>query len=185
MIGWLWEVCLNLIMAGEFVNRGVLHGPWLPIYGTGGILILTFLNYFRKKPMMECWMIAVLCGSVEYLTAATLEWLHHGQKWWDYSGYFLNLQGRICAEGILVFSIGGMAIVYLVAPMVDNLLQRLSKKAALVICVALLVGFVADVAYSGGNPNTGKGITDYSVKVENRVMEGIFFSKSGILFLGI
>src|SRR5699024_6176991 len=39
-IGWLWEVSLHLITDGEFVNRGVLQGPWLPIYGTGGMLIL-------------------------------------------------------------------------------------------------------------------------------------------------
>ena len=26
-----------------FVNRGVLHGPWLPIYGSGGILILGYV----------------------------------------------------------------------------------------------------------------------------------------------
>lgn len=34
-IGWLWEVSLHLVSDGEFVNRGVLHGPWLPIYGMG------------------------------------------------------------------------------------------------------------------------------------------------------
>lgn len=33
-IGWVWEVSLHLFGSGVFVNRGVLHGPWLPIYGT-------------------------------------------------------------------------------------------------------------------------------------------------------
>ena len=28
-----------------------------------------------------------------------------GTKWWDYSGYFLNLNGRICLEGALVFGL--------------------------------------------------------------------------------
>ena len=39
------------------------------------------------------------------------EYVHNGTRWWDYTGYFLNLHGRICAEGLLVFGIGGMAIV--------------------------------------------------------------------------
>ena len=31
-VGWIWEVTLHLISSHTFVNRGVLHGPWLPIY---------------------------------------------------------------------------------------------------------------------------------------------------------
>ena len=46
--GWIWEVSLHLITDGEFVNRGVLHGPWLPIYGTGSVLILMLLYRFRR-----------------------------------------------------------------------------------------------------------------------------------------
>lgn len=38
--GWIWEVSLHLITNGTIVNRGVLHGPWLPIYGSGSVLIL-------------------------------------------------------------------------------------------------------------------------------------------------
>ncbi|NCC43693.1 MAG: DUF975 family protein, partial [Clostridia bacterium] len=52
-IGWVWEVSLHLVSDGEFVNRGVLHGPWLPIYGTGGIMILVVLNKLRGYPVFE------------------------------------------------------------------------------------------------------------------------------------
>lgn len=31
--GWGWEVVLYLVREGRFVNRGILSGPWLPIYG--------------------------------------------------------------------------------------------------------------------------------------------------------
>ena len=43
-VGWAWEVGLHLIADGTFVNRGVLHGPWLPIYGTGSVMMLLLLN---------------------------------------------------------------------------------------------------------------------------------------------
>ena len=161
-IGWVWEVSLHLIPDGEFVNRGVLHGPWLPIYGTGGVLILILLNKFRKKPMLQFMLTVVLCGCVEYYTAWYLETTHGGQKWWDYSGYFLNLHGRICAEGLLVFGLGGVAIVYLVAPLLDNLLRRISRKILIPLCAVLLVLYCADQRYSSVHPNTGKGITDYA-----------------------
>ena len=43
-IGFIWEVFLHLLNDGVFVNRGTMHGPWLPIYGTGGVLILFLLK---------------------------------------------------------------------------------------------------------------------------------------------
>ena len=66
------------------------------------------LNRLRKRPVLEFVGIVVLCGCVEYTTSVVLEILHNGERWWDYSGYFLNLNGRICAEGLLVFGIGGI-----------------------------------------------------------------------------
>lgn len=159
-IGWIWEVSQHMVATGEFVNRGVLHGPWLPIYGTGGILVLVVLNKLRKHPVWEFIGTILLCGSVEYFTALTLEMTHGGRKWWDYSGYFLNLHGRICAEGLLVFGLMGMVIVYVVAPLIDNLLRRIPAKAAVPVCVVLLSAFCADQVYSSKHPNTGKGITD-------------------------
>lgn len=161
-VGWLWEVSLHLISDGVFVNRGVLHGPWLPIYGTGGVMILILLNKFRSKPVVEFITAIVLCGCVEYFTAYYLELTHDGQKWWDYTGYFLNLHGRICAEGLLVFGVGGMAIVYLVAPLLDNIIKQINRKILIPVCIVLLIAYVGDQRYSSVHPNTGEGITDYT-----------------------
>ena len=161
-IGWTWEVSLHLITDGVFVNRGVLHGPWLPIYGTGGVLILIILNKLREKPILEFFATVILCGFVEYFTAYYLEITHGGQKWWDYSGYFLNLHGRICAEGLLVFGIGGMAIVYAAAPLLDNYLRRIKYRYAVPLCIILLIAFSSDQIYSKKHQNMGKGITDYT-----------------------
>ena len=47
-VAWVWEVSLAFISEGTFVNRGTLHGPWLPIYGTGGVIILILLKKLRK-----------------------------------------------------------------------------------------------------------------------------------------
>lgn len=160
MFGWLWEVGMHLVSYGEFVNRGALHGPWLPIYGTGAVLILTVLNRFRKNPALEFGATIVLCGFLEYMTSLVMESVTGGTKWWDYSGYFLNLNGRICAEGLLVFGIGGLAIVYIIAPVIDDLTGRLNERKVMTVCTVLLVLFLADAVYSQIHPNTGEGVTD-------------------------
>ena len=161
IIGWLWEFIYKFIETGNFVNRGVLHGPWLPIYGSGAVMILVLLRKFRKSVIAEFFAAIVLCGFVEYFTAYFLELTHNGQKWWDYSGYFLNIHGRICAEGLMVFGIGGIAFVYFGAPMLDNLIRRIKPRIAVIVCAALIAVFAGDFIYSQKHPNQGKGITDY------------------------
>ncbi len=164
MLGWLWEVALHLLQAGEFVNRGTLHGPWLPIYGGGCAAILALLYKLRKNPLVEFFMIIVVCGIIEYFTSWILEITHDGQRWWNYTGYYLNLNGRICAEGLLVFGIGGAAFIYVLAPWADNLIVRIRSSLLWGICIALLAVFVTDVVYSSFVPNTGKGITSSSAE---------------------
>lgn len=173
-IGWIWEVSLHLVADGSFVNRGVLHGPWLPIYGAGGVLILMFLNRLRARPLAEFVSIIVLCGIVEYVTSYVLERLYDGERWWDYSGYFLNLNGRICAEGLLVFGIGGMAIVYILAPMLDNVFGRIPLRVVVPVCAVCIAAFVGDGIYSAGNPNSGRGITDYESRKEAPCLPSIY-----------
>lgn len=157
--GWVWEVSLHFLTKGCFVNRGVLHGPWLPIYGAGSVLILLLLNRLRRKPVAEFIAAVALCGFIEYYTSYFLEIITHGKRWWDYHGYFLNLNGRICAEGLLTFGIGGVVMVYVLAPFLDNLIRRLPMRRLIALCVLLLVLFGADQMWSVRHPNEGKGIS--------------------------
>lgn len=161
LVGWLWEVAIHIVNDGRFVNRGVLHGPWLPIYGTGAIMILLVLNKLRSKPVVEFFSAILLCGVVEYTGSWALEKMHDGQKWWDYTGYFLNVNGRICAEGLLVFGIAGMAAVYFIAPHLDNAFVKIKEKRIVPVCAVLVIVFIIDLLYSHYYPNTGAGITDY------------------------
>ena len=101
----------------------------------------------------------ILCGVVEYFTGLVLELTHDGQRWWDYTGFFLNLHGRICAEGLLAFGIGGMIIVYFVAPFLDNYFRKIKLQIIIPVCVALMVIFISDQLYTRKHPNTGEGIT--------------------------
>ena len=65
-IGYAYEVFIHIVRDGEFVNRGSLYGPWLPIYGFGGVLILVLLKRFRYKPWKLFLSAIILCGIVEY-----------------------------------------------------------------------------------------------------------------------
>lgn len=170
LVGWLWEVGIHLVNDGVFVNRGCMHGPWLPIYGGGVAMIIVLLARWRNKKYAEALSIVLLCGCVEYFTSYYLE-LTKGLRWWDYTGYFLNLNGRICGEGLMVFAIGGMVAVYLLAPILDSMLSRINTKALITISIVLMMCFAADVVYSHYVPNTGEGITDYEAYTQTSMHE--------------
>ena len=48
IIGWVWEGIYDLLKHGVLANHGVLFGPWLPIYGFGGVFLYLLLNYMCK-----------------------------------------------------------------------------------------------------------------------------------------
>ena len=180
-VGWIWEVMLHLVAEHELVNRGMLHGPWLPIYGAGSILILVLLNRLRSRPALEFVSAVVLCGLVEYFTSYFTELTHNGQRWWDYSGYFINLNGRICGEGLLVFGLGGVLVVYLLAPMLDDFIRRIPRKVLIPVCLTLVLCFLGDQAYSSKVPNAGKGITEVQAASSAAALPTALFSEQPVV----
>lgn len=174
-IGWSWEVGIHLVKDGVFVNRGVMHGPWLPVYGSGVAMIIVALARWRRNPASEAILTIVLCGFVEYMTSYYLE-VTKGMRWWDYTGYFLNLNGRICGEGLMVFAIGGMAAVYLLVPLIDSMLSRINPKVLASLSIVLVIIFTADMIYSHNTPNIGEGITDYDAYKSTSFIERVILS---------
>ena len=157
-IGWVWEVLLYLCTAHAFINRGVYRGPYLPIYGVGGLLLVFLFRKLRRKPLRVFFLSAGLCSVLEYFTSWFLEALW-GIRWWDYSGHFLNLNGRICLVGAMVFGLGGTALVCLILPLYDRIYERIARKWRVAACLFLLLVFIVDATYCAVRPNTGWGIS--------------------------
>ena len=156
--GWGWEVTYHLVEDHMFVNRGFLQGPWLPIYGTGGVLILMVLKKYFDRPILLFFMIMGVCGVVEYATGWMLEAVFH-EKWWDYSEYVLQIQGRVCLIGLLIFGLGGLVFVYGIAPWMDRKINHMKCHTQKLLCGILIVLFAVDIVYSIWHPNQGAGIT--------------------------
>lgn len=120
--------------------------------------MLLLLKPFRKKPLRFFTVAMVLAGVLEYTTAWALETFLH-EKWWDYTGYFLNIDGRICLEGLIIFALAGAAMTYFVAPALNQLYLKIKPKIALSVATILLFLFGSDFVYSSQHPNVGEGIT--------------------------
>ena len=161
VLGWIWEVSLHFYQTGQFVNRGVLCGPWLPIYGVGGVTIIVLFHKLADHPVTVFFSSMVLCSIIEYVTSWYLEYTQ-GVRWWDYSGYVLNLNGRICLEGAIVFGLGGLAGIYILGPLLDNVYRKVCVHIKVLVCFILVIFFTMDLLYSNEHPNVGEGITEAS-----------------------
>ena len=81
-----------------------LYGPWCPLYGLGGLLIISIVSHVPEN-MFIIYLVSVLVASfTEYLVSVILEMIFD-MKWWDYSFKKFNLNGRICLENSLLFGV--------------------------------------------------------------------------------
>lgn len=158
-VGWAYEVIIFLINEGRFVNRGTMYGPWLPIYGTGGVAILFLLQKFRKKPSLLFLSSFLLCGIIEFAGGWFLDTFEH-TRYWDYTGFAFNINGYIYLESLLVFGLGGCGFTYIAAPILDDLYAKIGKKLRYIICAILIVAYATDFACCMiYGYNTGEGIS--------------------------
>lgn len=155
--GWLWEVILHIYYDGMLVNRGMLTGPWLPIYGFGGIFVISFLRRFAASPKKVFLFTMLMAGTMEFVTGSIL-WHFYKMRWWDYRDSLINIKGFVCLEGLLIFGVGGIVFLYLAAPKLDRMLCRIPTALRIALCTLLLVLFLADTAFSVFHPNIGFGV---------------------------
>ncbi len=125
ILGYFIEVLYCSIGQHHLVNRGFLHGPYLPIYGFGALLVVFVFTAYSDDPG-TLFLVAFFGTSVlEYITSYLLENLFH-VRLWDYSTYPFNLRGRVCLLNSTLFGLLSVFVVYLVHPLVSHLLMAIN-----------------------------------------------------------
>jgi uncharacterized membrane protein len=153
-VGWVYEIANDMICRHGFFPRASLAGPWCPIYGIGGLLIVICLHRIRGVARRATGMagevlvaaagICILVIAVELLGSYVCEWTM-GSMPWDYSGYWGNFEGRIAPEFTLRFVLGGLVFLYLMDPAISRWCLR-NPAPAKTLSAILAALLVADVA---------------------------------------
>ncbi|WP_034526535.1 putative ABC transporter permease [Bifidobacterium stellenboschense] len=156
--GWVYESVLVSVQQRRFVNRGFLNGPLCPIYGTGAVLAVVVFGG-ERNPAVVFLVSSVGACILEYFTSWAMEELFHA-RWWDYSHFRFNLNGRICLLGAIVFGIGGVAIVDVIQPQVARVTAMIPLVLIHVMCAVFLVAITVDAVV------TVVGIVDFEKSLE-------------------
>ncbi len=156
VIGWVMEVVLGLLERHKFVNRGFLIGPYCPIYGFGTVAITLLLGNFMKtindvSLVDSIWISSIviicICGALEYFTSYIMEKLFHA-RWWDYKNFKFNINGRICLETLIPFTVIGQFILRVTSPMLINALINIPTFLLHIISGTIVIVLIVDVSIS-------------------------------------
>lgn len=149
VVGWISEVLyVGIFHEHKFVNRGFLHGPLCPVYGFGGVVLLLLPSALYSTWLPLFFASMILCTVVEYFVSWIMEKMFHA-RWWDYSHYKFNLNGRICLLNSVLFGFMGLGIIHFVYPQMLRFLDWLGefwgKLSADVIALGLAVDIIVTV----------------------------------------
>ncbi len=102
IFGWCFESTYVSLKQHCFVNRGFLKGPWLPLYGSGAVLVLLITMPFDQHPLAV--YIAGLIGAtlLELVTGEAMVRLFK-VRYWDYSNQHFQYKGHICLSSSIVW----------------------------------------------------------------------------------
>lgn len=147
VLGWIVEVIAKLVTLKRFINRGFLIGPYCPIYGVGALSVTFLLKDYLSHPIGLFIMSIAVCAVVEYSGSYILEKIFN-TRWWDYTNYRFNINGRICLENLIPFGFGCILVMYVLNPYFTELLMMIPKNISIVIAIILLVLFMIDFVIS-------------------------------------
>ena len=144
--GWCMEVTLKYIQFHRFINRGFLIGPYCPIYGSGAVVVTVLVGgtIGDGAGYAETFLASfILCGALEYFVSWYMEKLFHA-RWWDYSQKPMNLHGRIWIGNLILFGLGGVAIVKWIDPPLMAWIQKLPVWLLYTLAIVIAVVMISD-----------------------------------------
>ena len=147
LCGWIWESCFVSCKQRHWVNRGFLHGPWLPIYGSGAIIILFATLPVRSSAIGIALMGTFAATLLEYVTGAVMERIFK-MRYWDYTNQPFNLNGYICLTSSLAWGFFSDLMVYVIHPPIDKLLHKLPALLVNPLAAVIAVLFIMDTVKS-------------------------------------
>ncbi len=146
-LGWCYESTYCSIRDKKLTNRGFLHGPFLPIYGSGAIALLLLTNPVKDNIILT-FIVAMIGASIlELVTGMVMEEIFK-VRYWDYSESRLNIKGYISLVPSLLWGIMGILLINLIHSPIERLVFRLEHKAFYIVVLIITICMAVDFAIS-------------------------------------
>ena len=144
VLGLIIEVIWHMVVVdpGHYQDRaGLLYGPFSPIYGVGAVLMTVALNRFHdKNPVLIFVVAGVIGGAFEFFVSWFMQ-VAFGIVAWDYSGTFLNIDGRTNFMFMCMWGVLGLVWVKFALPIMLKIVNMIPwnwRYAVTTVCTVLM-----------------------------------------------
>ena len=140
IIGWIYEVFLEVVVyRWGYSDRGILFGPYCPVYGVGAMAFLLSFGWLLKKkgntlfrwlwrPVILFFGCMAVATAIELATTYILEAIIGSWPWQTYVDYSINFQGRIALSPSIRFGLGGVIFLLVLQPLFERLNAAMNPK---------------------------------------------------------
>ena len=137
IIGWILEVVFRSFYAKTFINPGFLRGPYLPIYGTGALLLAFCVAHLQESSLpVKVLVYLFVTTGLEFITGFVFEECLH-IRFWDYSGQRFRIKNYVCLQFSIYWLILAFAFEYLVLPLYLSFSHLLDPVAVNIFVVVM------------------------------------------------
>ena len=147
IIGLIIETIFCYITTGVLESRkGLIWGPFCPVYGVGATILIILLNRYNEKPIQLFIAGSIMGNIIEYSLSYILEAMY-GARFWDYSYLNWNLNGRICITYSIFWGILAVILIKMVKPIIDKIINKIpnNEKINITIIILILIDSIATV----------------------------------------
>ena len=145
--GWIFESTYVSVKSKKFVNRGFMRGPFLPIYGSGAIMMLVVSMPFQDNIFLTYIAGCIGATALELVTGMTMEALFK-VRYWDYSNQKFNYKGHICLSSTIAWGFLTILMTEFVHRGVEKIIFAIPYTVVSVITVILTVYIIIDFTLS-------------------------------------
>ena len=141
--GWIQESIIESLYHKRVINRGFLKGPYIPIYGIGGMIMLLVCLPFKENGFAVYFVGLLSCTVLEYFVGWLMETLFHKQ-FWDYSMLRLTYKNRISLVSSLFWGLLSLFMVYVLYGFMDWLVGVADPIFMLAYDIAMGIAMIVD-----------------------------------------
>ena len=149
--GFIYETIFYRINDGIWLRRGTCFGPFIQIYGYGGIFIYFLCHKLKGHPIKTALISGIVCGAFEYIVGWLMYVTMDGFRSWDYNTEIWNwgnINGFICFRSVAVFALSGVILIEFVLPIFNWLRNKIGDDKYFWILTILGTICFADCFYN-------------------------------------
>lgn len=145
--GWVFESTYVSLKKKQLVNRGFMRGPFLPIYGSGGIMMLVVSMPFQDNVFLTYIAGCIGATALEFFTGMTMEALFK-VRYWDYSDQKFNYKGHICLSSTIAWGFLTILMTEFLHRGVERVVFALPELLVTIVTVVISCVMLVDMTLS-------------------------------------